>query len=119
MPEIILPAEADHCVYCGGVLRLPPNCCESARIEYANDPESQVDLMIPVTGDSEIEQQRNIDVVVAFARSLTSARLYRRAMERWYETRDDHHRKRANKLGDRLETLLKRNVFISPDRRSR
>ena len=33
MPEFVLPAEADRCPFCGGVLFDPPQCCE--RMERA------------------------------------------------------------------------------------
>lgn len=35
MPEFIIPAEADHCFYCGKVLYDPPNCCDEAQTDYA------------------------------------------------------------------------------------
>jgi hypothetical protein len=34
MPDLVLPAEADHCIHCGGVLYNPPICCEEAKAEY-------------------------------------------------------------------------------------
>jgi hypothetical protein len=41
MPEFILPAEADHCSYCGKVLRIPPACCMQMAEKYRQDEEQR------------------------------------------------------------------------------
>lgn len=37
MPDFILPAEADHCPYCGAALREPPDCCDAMRAEHRRE----------------------------------------------------------------------------------
>jgi hypothetical protein len=44
MPEFILPAEADHCPYCNGVLRNPPDCCDKMKEEDLADALANAEL---------------------------------------------------------------------------
>jgi hypothetical protein len=44
MPEFILPAEADHCPYCNGVLRSPPDCCDKMKDDDLADALANAEL---------------------------------------------------------------------------
>lgn len=52
MPELVLPAEADHCPYCNEVLLIPPKCCDQMIAEYNKQRDEELANLEESGGDS-------------------------------------------------------------------